>query len=302
MKCRTLFVAILCFGSLLLTAQGAGFISLTVGTRPESVTKGFDGNYFVTLMGGRQPGDGVVAIIKDGKVYSFSTGFDEPKGMGFNGSHLILADLTKVWAVDSQGKKTLIAEEKDFPHPILFLNDVYVTSDRQYVYVSDMGATDKMFAPDGKLWPLGSPEAKALPAVGRVYRIRLKDKKITVAIPENPEMPTPNGIFVKRDGTILVADFFTGNLVESKRGKASAIRTGFRGADGIDMDRKGNIYVSSWTDGKLWRISMNPAAVDNPKVLIDGLQSAADFYVDDEAQRIVIPDMNAGKLIFLPMK
>ena len=302
MKCRTLFVSVLSFGSVLFAAQGAGFETLPVGTRPESVTKGFDGNYFVTLMGGRQPGDGVVAIVKSNKVYSFSAGFDEPKGLGFNGSHLILADLTKVWSVDSKGQKTLIAEQKDFPHPILFLNDDYVTSDRQFVFVSDMGATDKMFAPDGKLWPLGSPEAKALPAVGRVYRIRLKDKKITVEIPENPVMPTPNGIFVKRDGSILVADFFTGNIVESKRGKVSVIRTGFRGADGIDMDRNGNIYVSSWTDGKLWRISTNPAALDNPKVLIDGLKSAADFYVDDNAKRIIIPDMNSGTLIYLPMK
>ena len=302
MKCRTLFVSILCLGSVLLTTQGAGFTTLAVGTRPESVTKGFDGHYFVTLMGGRQPGDAVVAIVKSNKVFSFSTGFDEPKGLGFNGTHLILADLTKVWAVDSEGKKSLIAEEKDFPHPIRFLNDVYVTSDRQFVFVSDMGATDKMFDPAGKLWPTGSPEAKALPAIGRVYRIRLKDKKITVEIPENPAMPTPNGVFVKRDGTILVADFFTGNIIESKRGKASAIRTGFRGADGIDLDRNGNVYVSSWTDGKLWRISMNPAAVDNPKVLIDGLKSAADFYVDDEARQIVIPDMNAGTLVFLPLK
>ena len=34
------------------------------------------------------------------------------------------------------------------------------------------GARDKIMGPDG-LWPLDSPEAKALPALGRIYHIGL---------------------------------------------------------------------------------------------------------------------------------
>ena len=100
----------------------------------------------------------------------------------------------------------------------------------------------------------------------------------------------------------MIVDFFTGNVLEARQGKVTTIRTGFRGADGIDLDRQGNIYLSSWTDGKLWRISPNPLAKDNPKVLIDGLKSAADVYVDDDGKHVIFPDMTGGSLIFIPIR
>jgi biotin carboxyl carrier protein len=60
--------------------------NLAVGATPESVTKGFGGKYFVTLMGAsRKAGDGDGKIVKvDGdKVTVLTEGLDDPKGIVF---------------------------------------------------------------------------------------------------------------------------------------------------------------------------------------------------------------------------
>jgi hypothetical protein len=36
--------------------------------------------------------------------------------------------------------------------------------------------------------------------------------------------------------------------------------------------------------------------------VIDGLTSAADFYLDRKANQLIIPDMLEGKLHFVPLK
>ena len=53
---------------------------VNVGTKPESITKGFNGNYYVTVMNGKEEGDGEVVEISNTGVKVFAKGFDEPKG------------------------------------------------------------------------------------------------------------------------------------------------------------------------------------------------------------------------------
>ena len=63
------------------------------------------------------------------------------------------------------------------------------------------------------------------------------------------------------------------------------------GADGIEQDRYGNYYVSSWSSGTVWKID---SKTELPVVLIDGLESAADFYLEEDKGRLLLPDMKAG--------
>ena len=128
--------------------------NLTVGATPESVTKGFGGKYFVTLMGtSRKAGDGDGKIVKvDGdKVTVLTEGLDDPKGIVFVANRLITADFDKVWSIDAKGKKTLLAGPAAFPTPPTFLNDVVVSPDKKSVLITDMGAVTKMRGADGKL-------------------------------------------------------------------------------------------------------------------------------------------------------
>lgn len=113
------------------------------------------------------------------------------------------------------------------------------------------------------------------------------------------EMPCPNGVGACKKGELLAGEFFTGNLISVKDGKRTVLGTGFRGADAIERDAEGNIYLSNWVQGKVWKLDPNGK---NEVVIKDGFQSAADFYLDLEAKQIVLPDMLAGTINFIPLK
>ena len=97
--------------------------------------------------------------------------------------------------------------------------------------------------------------------------------------------------------TLLMGDFFTGNLVSYKDGKMAVIANGFRGADAIEQDGD-MIYVSSWPLGKVWSYNLE---TKEQKVLKDDFTTAADFYLDRENQQLVVPDMLESKIHFLKL-
>ena len=96
-------------GSVRPETSAGRFKTIQVGTRPESVTKGFGGHYYVTVMGDQPPGDAVIKVIKGEQVEVFATGMDEPKGIAFVGGFLVTTDLKRVWKIDAQGNKTVLA-------------------------------------------------------------------------------------------------------------------------------------------------------------------------------------------------
>lgn len=269
---------------------------LNVGTRPESVTKGFKGLYYLTVMGAEQPGDATIRVIDGENVRDFATGLDEPKGIAFTGKYLVTTDVKKVWKIDADGQKSVLAEEKDFPHAVRYLNDTAAAPGGKSVYVVDMGDNTRMFGPNG-LWPVDSAEAKEISPVGRVYKIDM-DGRVTVAVDASRGMLNPNGVSAPRKDTLLVAEFFGGDILEIKDGKTRVLKNGLRGADGIERDKKGNLYISSWTQGKVWRLDRKTMEAE---ILLQGLQSAADFYLDEKARQLLVPDMKAGTLTFLPL-
>jgi sugar lactone lactonase YvrE len=97
--------------------------------------------------------------------------------------------------------------------------------------------------------------------------------------------------------TLLMGDFFTGNLVRYENGKMDVIASGFRGADAIEMG-EGIIYVSSWPLGKVWSYNLE---TKEQKVLKGDFTTAADFFFDREAKQLVVPDMLESKLMFLKL-
>lgn len=291
LRTATLIVALVAAASA--RAESARFVqAYPVGDRPESVTRGFDGAYYVTVMGQPGPGDASVKVIQDDAIRTFASGLDEPKGIAFVGDHLVTTDLKRVWKIDAQGHKTLLAEEQAFPKPVSYLNDTAAAPDGRSVFVTDMGAQKAMMGANG-LWPLGSDEADALPAIGRVYRITL-DGEVELVVDAVRKMACPNGVTAPAPGELLVAEFFYGNILRWHDGRLKVLNTGFRGADAIERGQDGSIYVSSWTQGKVWRL--DPRG-ESPKLLIEGMQSAADFYLDETAHRLLVPDMLAGTVV-----
>lgn len=273
--------------------------TLAVGATPESVIHGFDGKLYVTLMGSKREkgdGDGKVVCVDGEKVTDFTTGLDDPKGIVFAGGKLITTDFDKVWSIDAAGTKTLLAGPDAFPSPPLFLNDVVVEPGGKSILVTEMGDLKAMFAPDGSFWPLESDTAKNLPPLGRIYRITL-DGKVSLVIDHAPEFPNPNGVDILPDGTILIAEFFRGTLLEWKAGTWRTITSGHRSGDGIVHDDAGNLYLTEVKTGNVWHIR----ADNGEKKLLAKFVSAADLILDSKNKQLIVPDSKAGLLVFLPL-
>ena len=224
-----------------------------VGSKPESITKGFNGNYFVTIMNGKEDGDGEVVEISENGVEVFAKGFDEPKGIVYLNDHLYFSDITRVWKVDKDGNAIVFINKEDFPEEILYLNDVAVDAESKGIYVADMGATKYMRDENNALWPLDSEQAKLVPELGRIYHVNLEGQ-VSIMQNTSPLMPNPNGVSVDNNGNIMVGSFFLGNFLVTRDGELTPLKGQFRGADAVEQDSKGNYYVSSWVLGKVWKI------------------------------------------------
>ena len=282
-------------------ADAADLKVLKVGTKPESVCRGFGGKLYVTMINGEEAGDGGINMVDGDTVTEFCRGMNSPKGLAFVGDFLVTADETTVWKVDSSGTVSKVAEKSDFPQPVEFLNDVAASKDGKSVYVAEMSHPQWMFDPDGerRLWPLDSDRAIS-PMTGCVYKVGL-DGTIKLAVPPgNKFMQGPNGVTVTgpADKELLVmGDFFTGNIVSYDGEKFTVLATGMRGADAVEVG-EGVIYVSSWPLGKVWKFDRKSKMTT---VLSEDFITAADFYFDRSNNQLIVPDMEAGTLTFLPL-
>lgn len=274
------------------TSQPEILFPVEVGVKPESITLGFDDNYYVTVMNGNEEGDGEVVEISPNGVKSFALGFDQPKGIVYLNGYLYFSDVTRVWKVDKDGKASVFVDKANFPEEVLYLNDVAVDANGKGIYVVDMGATQYMRDENNQLWPLDSEEAKLVPNLGRIYHIDLEGN-ISIAQDTSSLMSNPNGVGLDNDGNIMVGAFFLGNFLVMRDEELTPLKGQFRGADAVEQDSKGNYYVSSWALGKVWKID---GITEESTVLIEGLESAADFYLEEDQGRLLLPDMMAGKV------
>lgn len=265
---------------------------VNVGVKPESITKGFNGNYYVTIMNGNDEGDGEVIEISNNGVKVFANGFDDPKGIVYLDNHLYFSDLTRIWKVDEEGNASVFIKKENFPKEVLYLNDVAVDAYGKGIFVADMGATKYMRDGNNQLWPLDSEEAKLVPQLGRIYHVDLNGK-VSIAQDTSSLMLNPNGVGIDNDGNIMVGAFFLGNFLVKRDGELKPLKGQFRGADAVEQDSKGNYYISSWVAGTVWKID---GITEESTVLIDGLKSAADFYLEEDKSRLLVPDMLAGKV------
>lgn len=264
---------------------GAALKEITGLTMPESAVAHPDGRIFVTEIGEfNKAGDGKVTVVHpDGRTETLVGGLNDPKGMALSGEHLYVADVDRVLRIGLDGTVTELAKPGDFPHKPVFLNDVEIGGDG-VVYVSDSG--------DDKGQGAG------------IYAIA-PDGGIRTVLGANAGIVRPNGLLIDGAGALLVADFGTGKLyrlVMKKAGGKPALKllySGFGGADGLVRDRDGALYVSDWKGGKVWRLSTPRSA---PQLIAEGHKSSADIALSADGSYLLMPDMMAGKLVFLPLK
>lgn len=277
-----LVLCIICFCGSPALAGGTLPRPMVTGLKnPESVVVGGDGRIYISEIGEfGKDGDGRILVVdKNGKAKPFATGLDDPKGMVFWYKWLFVADNKRVWRIDAKGKAEVFAAKEAFPVEPLFLNDIAV-DEQGMLYVSDSG------------------DLKG--GGGVVFRMNPKGSVSIVADSRTiPSLKTPNGLVLDGISHLLMLDFASGELLRVRIADGSAVKIadGFEGGDGLAWDWFGQLFITSWKQGKVWGIA-RPG--QPPVLLASGLQSAADLCLAPDGRSVLVPDMKAGTLVALP--
>lgn len=251
---------------------------------PESAIIGPDGRIYVSEIGEfGKDGDGRVAAIgASNKAEPFASGLDDPKGLAASRDAIFASDKTRIWKIDMQGKASVFVPADAFPQPPLFLNDLAFDSSGN-LFVSDTGDIQK----GGK---------------GAIFRVT-PDGAVSLVVSEaqNPAVKSPNGLLAEGTGKLLVVDFATGELLrlDLANGTTEKIADGFGGGDGLARDAAGVVYISDWKNGRAWKLDLaKPGA--RPEAYGQKFQASADIGLSSDGAFILVPDMKAGALIWLP--
>jgi len=248
----------------------SGFVS------PESVVQDAKGDIYVSEIGEfNKDGDGKITRISiDGKLSTFASGMDDPKGLTFIGKSLYVTDKNRVLKVEPSGKWAVFGSTMAFPQTPIFLNDI--TSDEAgNLYVSDSGN---------------------LKSGGAIFKIA-QDKKITLMLNENtPEILAPNGLWIIKNDLYEV-DFSSGILykINLKTKSITKVAEGLGGGDGL-IKSGDNFFVSDWKNGKIYKVQGSKVSLYK-----DGFTAAADIALSYDKKSIITPDMKAGSVTFVPI-
>lgn len=280
---KTVLLSTLAAAGLLASAQAIAQVpSVVTGLQtPESIVAGPDGRVYVSEIGGfGQDGDGRISVIDaSANIHVYASGMNDPKGLAFHGNDLFVADKTRVLKVGIDGQWQVFAAAEAFPVMPQFLNDVE-TDGHGNVYVSDSG--------DLK----GSG--------GAIYRIGMNGKvALVLSHAQDSRVQAPNGLLMGGMGTLLEVDFHSGILyrINLRSGAMEQVAAGFGGGDGIVRGSGGMLYVSDWKNGRVYAVDKQ----GNVTLLKEGFQQAADIGLSRDKKFIVVPDMKAGEVHWLPM-
>ena len=246
-------------------------------TSPESVIQDAKGDIYVSEIGEfNKDSDGKITRISiDGKLSTFASGMDDPKGLTFIGKSLYVTDKNRVLKVEPDGKWAVFGSTMAFPQTPVFFNDI--TSDEAgNLYVSDSGN---------------------LKTGGAIFKIA-KDKKVTVILNENtPEILAPNGLLVVKNDLYEV-DFASGILykINLKTKSILKVAEGFGGGDGL-IKSGDSFFISDWKNGKIFKLQRNTVTLYK-----EGFTAAADIALSYDKKSIITPDMKAGSVTLVPIQ
>ena len=246
---------------------------------PESCIQAKDGSIYISEIGEfGKDGDGQISKLdKKGNLTVFATGMDDPKGLAMIGDKLYVADKNRVLEINKDGTWQVYGAQMAFPSTPVFLNDLE-TDKLGNLYVSDSGD---------------------LKSGGQIYKIA-KDGAITIVVDsKNPDILAPNGLLSEGRNNLLEVDFESGILyrVNLTTGATTKVATGFGGGDGLVKTKSGKIFISDWKNGKVYQVLAGKA-----HMIKEGYKASADIALSRDEKMLMVPDMKAGELDFIPLK
>jgi gluconolactonase len=282
--------ACVCRAAAVLLALGAAHATAGELARdlknPESAAVAADGTIYVTTIGEfDKDGDGQVLAFAPGKpVKVFATGLNDPKGIVIHKDVLYVTDKTRIVKIDKEGKVSVAMKEEQFEPKPTFLNDIDIDVDREGSFV----VTDS-----------GDDKGKGAAVYGVLFDAGFVTGALAILDPTiSPLVKRPNGaLFDKKKDVLWIVDFETGDLLRVPMvdvgAKPEKIAGGFPGGDGLALDDDGNLYITSWKTGELWKL---PAGKTEATLLSKEFKAAADLCFDRANKRLIVPDMKAGTL------
>ncbi len=286
MRSSKLLIVLIGFVVLSFNVQAHETKKITGLKMPESAIAAKDGRIFVSEIGEfGKDGDGQITVIdKNGELKVFAQGLDDPKGLAIVGNDLFVADNHRVMKITLDGKVSVFAAPEAFPEPAQFLNDLESDAAGN-IYVSD----------SGDLKGVG----------GAIYKINSKGKVTTIINgKQDARILAPNGLLMgKTQNCIMVVDFVSGVLyrLDMKKNELIEVANGFGGGDGIVKGKKDQFYVSDWKNGKVFSVKLEKGAVVNAELIKEGFAAAADIAPSLDGKFLLVPDMKAGELVYLPL-
>jgi sugar lactone lactonase YvrE len=259
--------------------------SLTNFEAPESiVTDPETGAYYVSNINGdpfAKDGNGYISKIDPNGVViqKFITAKGEevlnaPKGLALIGKTLYVTDIDAVKGYDKDnGKQVVLFDFK--PYFAKFLNDLTVDDEKNF-YVTDMLADI-------------------------VFKIEPKTKKITI-VKQGPELGNPNGIlFNSKTKSFLLFTWASGKIVEvGPDGALTVLKESLMNLDGGDFDNEGNLFVSSFQKGEIYKIPNYGRG--ELTTFLGGLTTPADISIDRKKNDLLIPSLNGNTVSSVPLK
>lgn len=191
-----------------------------------------------------------------------------PKGMALIGSMLYIADLDQLKGFDKTTGKLLVTIS--FPsqaHGQVSLTDV-AASPTGLLYASDQTANS-------------------------IYRITPSDNHRIDLLIHDDRLAGPAGIAIHPKTNHLIAvSWEKGKILEiTPDGQLSELESNgfftsrFQNLSGVDFDQWGNMYVSDFTKGKIWRMTRDHRF----QVIAEYLPAPADIGIDRANNLILVP-------------
>ena len=235
-----------------------------------------DGNGYIV----RVPAESTTTVTMFAEGGKNSVRLDAPKGIATTGDQLWVADIDVVRVFDKKTGKPLKTISLK-AQKATFLNDIAVGGDSA-VYVTDTGI---LFDPKGQM---------THPGVNRIFRIALKDNKITEAA-TGDALENPNGIaWDASNNRFLLAPFGGKDVQAWTPGQApSKIADGPGQYDGIEILRDGRILVSSWADSSVYSVRDGKMTK-----FVSTVSAPADIGVDSKRGVLAIPRFDQNQVEF----
>jgi sugar lactone lactonase YvrE len=137
---------------------------------------------------------------------------------------------------------------------------------------------------------------------GAIFKITPAGKvSLVIAEKNDARIKSPSGLLFERPGRLLVVDFVTGDLlrVDVEKRNVEKVAGGFGSGDGLVRDSAGVLFISDWKGGRVWKLDTKRKDA-KPEQYARTFQSAADIGLTRDGKYVLVPDMKAGRLYWLP--